>query len=174
MTKLVLGGLLYLNFGLVLSYQTPNAQPARLHEETSESLTARKVSGGFLSAPTARPSGSNFPWNLVAMASAFGLSAAVALSPARALNPPDVENGAAIFEGVCVACHLGGNNLVVEEKKLTKEALTRFKAFDPVKIKVIAAGGQGAMPPFGDALSAQDLEDVAGYIMKQANAGWKD
>mmetsp|Transcript_102119 Transcript_102119/g.202736 ORF Transcript_102119/g.202736 Transcript_102119/m.202736 type:complete len:177 (+) Transcript_102119:83-613(+) len=85
----------------------------------------------------------------------------------------DLKKGEAMFEGVCVACHLGGSNLVVEEKTLQKEVLQKYGAYDVNKIKAIVAGGQNAMPAFGNDLKAEELDDVANYVLQQANKGWQ-
>merc|ERR1719442_386489 len=63
-------------------------------------------------------------WNPLALGAALGLLAAVA--GGRPALAADLENGEAIFGGNCTSCHAGGNNSVVPEKKIRKEALEKY------------------------------------------------
>merc|ERR1719411_1749880 len=63
---------------------------------------------------------SHVAWSPLAFGIALGLLAAVAGS--RPALAADLENGEAIFGANCAACHAGGNNSVVSEKKIKKEA----------------------------------------------------
>ena len=58
-------------------------------------------------------------WSPLAVGAALGLLIAVATG--RPALAADLENGEAIFNGNCTACHAGGNNSIVAEKKLKKE-----------------------------------------------------
>ena len=58
-------------------------------------------------------------WSPLAIGAALGLLAAVAT--ARPALAADLENGESIFQGNCTACHAGGNNTIVAEKKLKKD-----------------------------------------------------
>eukprot|EP00929_Paragymnodinium_shiwhaense_P018517 TRINITY_DN12932_c0_g1_i1.p1 TRINITY_DN12932_c0_g1~~TRINITY_DN12932_c0_g1_i1.p1 ORF type:complete len:201 (+),score=33.24 TRINITY_DN12932_c0_g1_i1:63-605(+) len=100
---------------------------------------------------------------------ALGLAAAVGMMPASAAN---IENGQNIFEANCAACHSGGNNAVQPDKKLKKEALTQFGMYDVDKIKYQVTNGKNAMPAFGERLLPGDIEDVANYVLQQADKGW--
>merc|ERR1711988_1009269 len=85
----------------------------------------------------------------LALGAAMGLLAAVmAGRPAMAA---DLDNGMAVFNGNCAACHAGGNNTVVAEKKIKQET-----------------NGYGAMPAFGEKLGPDDIEDVASYVFDKA------
>ena len=57
-------------------------------------------------------------WSPLAVGAALGLLIAVATG--RPALAADLENGEAIFNGNCTACHAGGNNSIVAEKKLKK------------------------------------------------------
>mmetsp|Transcript_28064 Transcript_28064/g.65578 ORF Transcript_28064/g.65578 Transcript_28064/m.65578 type:complete len:168 (-) Transcript_28064:64-567(-) len=109
-------------------------------------------------------------WWPLAFGAALGLMVAVGTPAAYAA---DLANGENVFNGICAACHAGGENLVVSEKKLNKDALSKFGALDLTKIKAIIAGGQGAMPALGQALEASDIDDVANYVLAQSEKGWK-
>ena len=52
----------------------------------------------------------------LALGAALGLLAAVV--GGRPALAADLENGEAVFNGNCTACHAGGNNSIVAEKKL--------------------------------------------------------
>jgi cytochrome c6 len=84
----------------------------------------------------------------------------------------DIENGEKIFTANCSACHAGGNNVIMPEKTLKKEALETngMKSFDAITYQV--TNGKNAMPAFGGRLSDNDIEDVANYVLKQSDKGW--
>mmetsp|Transcript_40948 Transcript_40948/g.96175 ORF Transcript_40948/g.96175 Transcript_40948/m.96175 type:complete len:164 (+) Transcript_40948:77-568(+) len=108
----------------------------------------------------------SFAWSPLAFGAALGMIAAVATAgPAKAA---DLENGESIFTGNCAACHAGGNNTVVPEKKLKKDALIAYDKFGVDKIITQVTNGNGKMPAFGDKLAPDDIEDVANYVYDQA------
>mmetsp|Transcript_9952 Transcript_9952/g.14122 ORF Transcript_9952/g.14122 Transcript_9952/m.14122 type:complete len:166 (+) Transcript_9952:53-550(+) len=103
----------------------------------------------------------------MALGAAVGLLAAVVT--AGPVKAADIENGEAIFTGNCAACHAGGNNTVVPEKKLKKDALVAYDKFAVDKIITQVTNGNGQMPAFGDKLAPDDIEDVASYVFDQAS-----
>merc|ERR1719310_559882 len=111
-------------------------------------------------------------WRPLAIGAALGLFAAVVVGRAPAALAADIENGEAIFNGNCAVCHAGGNNNVVPEKKLKKEALQKYGKYSVALIQQQATNGNGAMPAFGDKLSPEDIEDVATYVLGQADKDW--
>merc|ERR1711924_479510 len=111
-------------------------------------------------------------WRPLAIGAALGLFAAVVIGRAPAALAADIENGEAIFNGNCAACHAGGNNSVVPEKKLKKEALQKYGKYSVALIQQQATNGNGAMPAFGEKLSPEDIEDVATYVLGQADKDW--
>merc|ERR1712066_1179097 len=66
----------------------------------------------------------------------------------------------------------GGNNTVVPEKKLKKEALQTYGKYEIAAIIKQVTYGNGAMPAFGERLGPDDIEDVANYVRDQADKGW--
>jgi len=62
--------------------------------------------------------------------------------------------------------------LAVVAKKLKKEALTQYGMYDVEKIKTQVTNGKNAMPAFGEKLAPDDIEDVATYVLSQADKGW--
>ncbi|TAD78058.1 MAG: cytochrome c6 [Oscillatoriales cyanobacterium] len=84
----------------------------------------------------------------------------------------DLDNGAKIFNANCAACHAGGRNVVNAAKTLQKDALAQFGMNSVEAIKKQVTNGNGAMPAFGGKLSADDIEDVANYVLSKSEAGW--
>lgn len=84
----------------------------------------------------------------------------------------DIENGERIFSANCSACHAGGNNVIMPEKTLKKDALEAngMKSVDAITYQV--TNGKNAMPAFGGRLADSDIEDVANYVLSQSDKGW--
>uniref|UniRef100_A0A0G4FGQ2 Cytochrome c-553 n=1 Tax=Chromera velia CCMP2878 TaxID=1169474 RepID=A0A0G4FGQ2_9ALVE len=95
--------------------------------------------------------------------------AVAALAPASAFAEGDPELGELVFSGNCAACHAGGNNVVKTEKTLKKAALDEngMNSFDKVVYQV--TNGKNAMPAFGGRLSEDDIQNVASFVLDQAN-----
>ncbi|MFM6182869.1 MAG: cytochrome c6 PetJ [Dolichospermum sp.] len=91
-------------------------------------------------------------------------------SPALAAN---TANGAALFKANCAQCHLGGKNLVNAAKTLKKGALEKYGMYSTEAIIAQVTNGKGAMPAFGKKLKADQIEDVAAYVLEQADKDWK-
>lgn len=90
----------------------------------------------------------------------------------KLLFAADIENGEKIFTANCSACHAGGNNVIMPEKTLKKDALETYgmKSVDAITYQV--TNGKNAMPAFGGRLSETDIEDVANYVLQQTEKGW--
>jgi len=101
---------------------------------------------------------------------------AIAALPSPALATGDPAAGAAIFSANCNACHIGGGNAVMSMKTLKKDALNTYLAnFQTDGVDAIiyqVKNGKGAMPAFGGRLSDQEIENVAAYVLDQAEKGW--
>jgi cytochrome c6 len=92
-----------------------------------------------------------------------------------AFNRPalaDAALGTKVFSANCAQCHAGGNNLVNAAKTLKKEALVKYDMYSAEAIATQVTKGKGAMPAFGGRLNATQIEDVAAYVMEQADKGW--
>ena len=111
------------------------------------------------------------PSDVAAAAGAGAVAFGIAISPALAA---DIDNGETIFEGNCAACHAGGQNVIMPEKTLEKEALDKFLAGGRSEKSVITqvTNGKNAMPAFGGRLDADAIADVAAYVIKSSNDGW--
>jgi cytochrome c6 len=84
----------------------------------------------------------------------------------------DAASGAKIFSANCAACHMGGNNVVMANKTLKKDALEKYQMNSLEAITTQVKNGKNAMPAFGGRLNAAQIEDVATYVLDQAEKGW--
>jgi cytochrome c6 len=91
--------------------------------------------------------------------------------PALASDP---VKGAKIFNANCASCHAGGKNLVQAQKNLKKEALDKYGMNSPEAIIAQVTNGKNAMPAFKGRLKSEQIEDVAAYVLDEANnKDWK-
>lgn len=85
----------------------------------------------------------------------------------------DATNGATVFSANCASCHAGGKNLVQANKTLKKDALEQFGMYSAEAIITQVTKGKNAMPAFSGRLNATQIEDVAAYVLSQADKDWK-
>lgn len=90
-------------------------------------------------------------------------------NPARAAN---AVRGARVFEVNCAVCHAGGGNQIKSAKTLKLNALEKYGMNSLEAIKQQVVDGKNAMPAFGSRLSDSEIEDVAAYVLSQAELGW--
>ncbi|MCW5317643.1 c-type cytochrome [Nostoc sp. KVJ3] len=109
----------------------------------------------------------------------FILMIAIALFKLTFISPAlaaETSNGAKIFEANCASCHIGGGNILVTQKTLKKEALSKYlENYNSDSIEAIihqVQNGKNAMPAFKDKLSAEEILDVAAYVFQNAEQGW--
>ncbi len=88
-------------------------------------------------------------------------------------SPALAADGAALFKANCAACHAGGKNLVNPAKTLKKTDLEKYGMYSSEAIITQVTKGKGAMPAFGKKLKAGQIEDIAAYVLEQADNGWK-
>ncbi|MBF2078001.1 MAG: c-type cytochrome [Synechococcales cyanobacterium T60_A2020_003] len=84
----------------------------------------------------------------------------------------DLAHGAQIFANNCAACHAGGGNVVNAAKTLKKSDLEANSMLSLDAIKTQVKNGKMAMPAFNGRLTDADIEDVASYVLAQAEKGW--
>nr|WP_239651356.1 c-type cytochrome [Neosynechococcus sphagnicola] len=84
----------------------------------------------------------------------------------------DEVSGAKVFSANCAACHMGGNNVIMANKTLKKEALEKYQMNSLDAIMTQVKNGKNAMPAFGGRLTAAQIEDVAAYVLGQSGKGW--
>jgi cytochrome c6 len=101
----------------------------------------------------------------------LGTSIALLLGNFPALAA-ETERGGEIFSHNCAACHLGGGNIVIDEKSLHKLALSKYHMNSINAIANQVKHGKKAMPAFKGRLNDFQIETVAAYVLKQAEKGW--
>lgn len=89
------------------------------------------------------------------------------VSPAMA-----ADAGAQVFSANCAACHIGGGNVINAAKTLKQDALVANGKDTADAIVTQVTKGYGAMPAFGGRLSPEQIENVAAYVLSQAEKGW--
>ncbi|AFZ56046.1 c-type cytochrome [Anabaena cylindrica FACHB-243] len=91
-------------------------------------------------------------------------------SPALAA---DAAAGKAVFTANCASCHAGGKNLVNAAKSLKKADLVKYDMYSAEAIIAQVTKGKGAMPAFKGRLKPAQIENVAAYVLEQADKDWK-
>nr|YP_009330512.1 PetJ [Coccophora langsdorfii]ANS72284.1 PetJ [Coccophora langsdorfii] len=85
----------------------------------------------------------------------------------------DINHGENVFTANCSACHSGGENVIIYEKNLRKDALSKNEMDNVKSITYQVTNGKNAMPAFGGRLSDNDIEDVASFVLSQSEKGWE-
>jgi cytochrome c6 len=98
---------------------------------------------------------------------------ALAFNPLNLAFAADAEAGKTIFSNNCSGCHNNGLNVIAPEKTLQKAVLEKNGMFSKEAIIKQVTKGKSPMPAFGGQLSVSDIENVAAYVLKMANSGWK-
>jgi cytochrome c6 len=99
---------------------------------------------------------------------ALALVYIIVASPAYAV---DLERGKEVFEANCISCHWEGRNIVNPQKSLAKADLKAYGMYSSEAIINQIIHGKDAMPAFNH-LSDEDIENVAAYVLTQADTGW--
>jgi cytochrome c6 len=94
------------------------------------------------------------------------------LVPGSSAEAANLATGAKLFNANCSVCHMGGNNVVIANKTLKKEALEKYGMRSLEAIKTQVKRGKNSMPAFGTRLRADQIEDVAAYVLEQSEKGW--
>jgi cytochrome c6 len=110
---------------------------------------------------------------LLILLSAIALFKFTFISPALAA---ETSNGAKIFEANCASCHIGGGNILISQKTLKKEALSKYlENYNQDSIEAIihqVQNGKNAMPAFKAKLTSEEILEVAAYVFQNAEQGW--
>ncbi|AFY34248.1 cytochrome c6 PetJ [Calothrix sp. PCC 7507] len=85
----------------------------------------------------------------------------------------DTVNGSQIFSVQCAGCHLNGGNIVRRGKTLKQKALKRYGMDSLEAITDIVTNGKSNMSAYKDRLNAQQIQDVAAYVLEQAEKDWR-
>jgi len=81
------------------------------------------------------------------------------------------ESGEKLFSQHCSACHLGGTNIIIPEKNLTKETLAENGMNSIAAISYQILNGKNGMPAFGGRLTEEEMEKIANYVLLSS---WKE
>jgi len=84
----------------------------------------------------------------------------------------DMAHGGQVFASNCAACHIGGGNVVNAAKTLKISDLEQYEMASIAAIKNQVTNGKNAMPAFAGRLTEADIDDVAAYVLEQAENGW--
>ncbi|KAL4424585.1 hypothetical protein ABPG77_009169 [Micractinium sp. CCAP 211/92] len=110
------------------------------------------------------------PFMLRFKAATVAGAAAALLAAVPAGQAADLALGEEVFNNNCAACHIGGNNNVIPERTLRKEAIQQYLdgglTLDAIVYQV--ENGKGAMPAWEGRLSDDEIQAVASYVLKQA------
>ncbi|MCU0534718.1 MAG: c-type cytochrome [Hydrococcus sp. Prado102] len=85
----------------------------------------------------------------------------------------DTINGAQIFNVNCAGCHINGGNIIRRGKNLKKKALKNNKMDSIDAIASIVTNGKNNMSAYKDRLSEQEIQEVAVYVLEQAENNWQ-
>ena len=101
------------------------------------------------------------------------LTALLMLLMAPGLGEAAAANeGAALFQQHCAACHINGGNIIRRGKTLKLKALKRQGIASVDAIAQIAREGVGQMSGYGDVLGPGGDQLVAEWIWEQAQNAW--
>ncbi len=89
------------------------------------------------------------------------------------VNAADIANGANIFSVHCAGCHINGGNIIRRGKNLQKKTLKRYGMDSLESITGIVTNGKSNMSAYKDRLTEQEIQEVAAYVLEQAETGWK-
>lgn len=84
----------------------------------------------------------------------------------------DAVKGKQVFAANCNACHAGGRNVINAAKTLKKDVLEKYGMYSQEKIVYQVTNGKNAMPRFQGRLTTGQIENVATYVLEQADKGW--
>lgn len=88
-------------------------------------------------------------------------------------NAVDTINGAEVFNVHCVGCHIDGGNIIRWGKNLKKNALKKYGMDSLEAITNIVTNGKNNMSAYKERLTTAEIENVAAYVLKQAEKDWK-
>jgi cytochrome c6 len=98
----------------------------------------------------------------------FTLIIIINIAPAEA-----ADNAAKIFETNCAGCHISGGNIIRRGKNLKMNALKKNGMDSIEAITDIVTNGKNNMSAYKDRLTSQQIQEVASYVLQQAEKNWK-
>ncbi len=85
----------------------------------------------------------------------------------------DINNGEQVFNNTCAGCHIHGGNIVRRGKNLKLKTLQRNKLDNKEAIINLVTNGKNNMSSYQDKLTPNEIENVAAYVLKQAENNWQ-
>nr|AMB37186.1 cytochrome c [Neoporphyra haitanensis] len=104
------------------------------------------------------------------------LAIAVGVLSAIPASAAALDDGQAIFEKSCAACHAGGGNIIgfSRGKTLKASALAKYGYNSPEAVAGLVRSGKGVMPGYDvGQLSDADVSAVSKFVISAAERGWK-
>lgn len=84
----------------------------------------------------------------------------------------EISRGHAIFNAECASCHVGGGNILVENKTLQTSAMKKYlENYDTDPVGAIVNqiwNGKSAMPAFKNKLTKEEILEVGLYVFQMA------
>ncbi|MCT7948648.1 c-type cytochrome [Ancylothrix sp. C2] len=90
-------------------------------------------------------------------------------SPALA-NPTSSQ----LFATNCAGCHPNGSNIIRRGKNLKKKTLQKYKMDTQEAITEIITNGKNNMSAYKDRLSPEEIQQLAAYVLEQAEKDWRN
>lgn len=84
------------------------------------------------------------------------------------------DEGKKLFFQNCLPCHIGGRNIILPEKNLTKASLTANGLTNPEAITYQILNGKNGMPAFGNRLKENEIEKIAYYVFQQSETNFEE
>lgn len=97
----------------------------------------------------------------------------ILILPILPANALDTQNGAEVFSVHCAGCHINGGNIIRRGKNLKKNALKRYGMDSLAAITNIVTNGKNNMSAYQERLTTEEIENVAAYVLEQAEKDWK-
>ncbi|MBD2329289.1 cytochrome c6 PetJ [Alkalinema sp. FACHB-956] len=91
-------------------------------------------------------------------------------TPALAI---DLDQGQQVFSLHCAGCHEGGGNIVRRGKTLKLKALEKNQVATLDAVIALVTNGKANMSAYADRLTPEEIENVAAYVLDQAQKNWK-
>ena len=80
------------------------------------------------------------------------------------LNPQ--KSGEKLFSMYCIACHAGGNNVIIPEKNLKKETLENLGINNSASLIYQIRNGKNGLPAFGGRLKQKEIEAISEFLLE--------
>ncbi|MEM6255626.1 MAG: c-type cytochrome [Cyanobacteria bacterium P01_D01_bin.156] len=82
------------------------------------------------------------------------------------------EAASELFNVHCAGCHPNGANIIRRGKSLKQRALQRYGYDSSDAIAQLITDGKGLMSAYGDQLTEQEINNLADYVLHQAEINW--